>query len=124
MGSRPVAERTGEAQCTCCKANQHIHHIQSLCRLTSNQGRLVKRSRESRVGLPAVDSQRLPWVEPGLAGALGRLSEQQRTVVLLLHAYDWTMSEVADALGVSKATVQTHEHRAMKRLRRGLKVDR
>ena len=72
---------------------------------------------------PAVDRATTPWIEPGLADAVGSLSEKQRTVVLLLHAYDWTMTEVAEALGVAKSTVQNHADRAMKRLRRTLKVD-
>ena len=75
------------------------------------------------VVLPAVDADRLPWVEPGLPKALSRLSVNQREVVLLLHAYDWSMSEVAELMGVSKATVQSYSDRAMRRLRRWLKVE-
>lgn len=52
-----------------------------------------------------------------------RLTDKQRQVVLLVHAYDWTLSEVADTLGVSKGTVQSYSDRAMRRLRRWLKVD-
>ena len=63
-----------------------------------------------------------PWIEPGLAPAMERLSERQRTVVSLLHAFDWTMSEVAEFLGLSKASVQTYEARAMKKLKSALGV--
>lgn len=63
-----------------------------------------------------------PWIEPGLAPAMKRLSERQRTVVSLLHAFDWTMSEVAEFLGLSKASVQTYEARAMKKLKSALGV--
>ncbi len=90
---------------------------------------LVGRSRGGRmrpkrpVVLPPVASQRLPWVEPGLPAALQRLPDKQRTVVLLLHSYEWTMSEVAELLGVSKATVQSYADRGMRRLRRRLKVE-
>jgi DNA-directed RNA polymerase specialized sigma24 family protein len=86
----------------------------------TSASRLIRRR---RVALPAVPTDRLPWVEPGLPVALSDLSEQQRTIVLLLHSYEWTMSEVADLLGISKASVQTHAGRAMKRLRRHLKVE-
>lgn len=82
------------------------------------------KQRRSAPALPAVDSQRLPWVEPELPTALHRLPERQREVVLLLHAYEWTMAEVAELLGISKASVQTHADRAMGRLRRSLKVER
>jgi DNA-directed RNA polymerase specialized sigma24 family protein len=87
------------------------------------RSRGVEMSRRRPVALPTVPLAALPWVEPGLPDALERLTEQQRTVVLLLHSYEWTMSEVADLLGISKASVQTHADRAMKRLRRRLKVD-
>ncbi len=64
-----------------------------------------------------------PWVEPGLAPALDGLTEKQRVVVSLLHAFDWSMSEVAELLGVSKSTVQSYERRAMKKLQRALGVE-
>jgi len=60
------------------------------------------------VFLPVPD-QRTQWVEPGLPSALADLSEQQRLVVALLHGYQWTMSEVAELLGISKSTVQNHD---------------
>jgi len=77
------------------------------------------------VGRPVlmpIDSARTPWVEPGLPEALGLLSGKQRSVVMLLHCYDWTMAEVAEVLGVSKSTVQGYDRRAMRRLRRKLGV--
>ena len=75
------------------------------------------------VHLPEVYNEDSPWVEPGLPAALVSLSEAQRTVVMLLHGYDWTMDEVAEVLGVSKSTVQTHAERGMKKLRRKLKAE-
>jgi len=73
--------------------------------------------------LPEVDSQRDPWVEPGLPEALAKLPEQQRIVVALLHGYQWSLGEVAELLGVSKSTVQSHADRGLKRLRRRLGVE-
>jgi RNA polymerase sigma-70 factor (ECF subfamily) len=64
----------------------------------------------------------MPWVEPGLPMALTALSEQQRTVIALHHGYEWSLSEVAEVLGLTKATVQNHERRALKKLRRKLGV--
>ena len=64
----------------------------------------------------------LPWVEPGLPAALMGLREQQRIVVTLIHGYQWSFGEVADMLGVAKGTVQTHEKRAMAKLRARLGV--
>ncbi len=88
------------------------------------QSRASRLIRRRRLALPQVPTDRLPWVEPGLPKALEALTEQQRTIVLLLHSYEWTMSEVAAVLGISKGTVQTHADRAMKHLRRRLKVNR
>jgi RNA polymerase sigma-70 factor (ECF subfamily) len=69
-----------------------------------------------------VPEQRAPWVEPGLPSALAALSEKQRIVVALLHGYQWTMSEVAELLGVSKSTVQNHDDRGLHALRMKLGV--
>jgi DNA-directed RNA polymerase specialized sigma24 family protein len=65
---------------------------------------------------------RSPDVEPGLLPALGRLSEQQRTVVLLVHGYAWRQAEVAALLDVSPSTVADHLSRALARLRDELEV--
>ena len=83
----------------------------------------ARKARTSRrVVLSQLDPVRAPWVEPGLPAALAALPEQQRTVVMLLHSFDWTMSEVAEMMGLSKGTVQSYEKRAMGRLRRKLGV--
>lgn len=88
--------------------------------LGRDRGRRMLRRR--RVVLMPIDSDRMPWVEPGLPDALGRLPEQQRVVVMLLYCFEWTMSEAADLLGVTKSTVQSHAERGMTRLRDGLGV--
>jgi len=82
----------------------------------------ARRVSSKRVRLPAVDPVTQPWVEPGLPKAFAGLPELQRVVVGLLHGYQWSMAEVAEYLGVSKGTVQTHDRRGMERLRRDLGV--
>lgn len=77
-----------------------------------------------RVLFPTVPQQRAPWVEPNLSSAVAKLTDRQRTVVLLLHGYEWTQREVAETLGISKASVQRHAERALARLRGELGVDR
>lgn len=78
-------------------------------------------------GLPLLSSvtsgSRIPEVEPALVPALGELSDQQRTVVLLVHAFDWSQTEVAELLGVSHSTVREHLRRALGRLRQELETD-
>jgi RNA polymerase sigma-70 factor (ECF subfamily) len=61
-------------------------------------------------------------VEPALARLLAELPERQRLAVVLVHAYGWTPSEVADLAGLSLSTVQTHLSRGLKRLRASLEV--
>jgi RNA polymerase sigma factor (sigma-70 family) len=70
--------------------------------------------------LPPVRETDLPWVEPRLPAALGHLPERQRQVVMLLHCFQWTLSEVAAVLDLSKGTVQIHDRRGLARLRREL----
>lgn len=87
-------------------------------------GRNKARSRRKQHPLlPAVPSAEMPWVEPGLAEAMSRLSESQRTAVLLVHGFDWTPTEVAELLGVSAPTVRKHVERAMRKLRRKLGIE-
>jgi DNA-directed RNA polymerase specialized sigma24 family protein len=87
-----------------------------------DQGRRMSRRR--RVLFPSMPMERAPWVEPGLSRAVTDLPDRQRTVVLLLHGYDWTQSEVAEVLDISRASVQRHGERGISRLRRKLGVDR
>ena len=62
--------------------------------------------------------------EPGLGPALARLSERQRTVVVLVHGCGWSYTEVATALDLSKSAVGTHVARALDQLRSDLGVER
>lgn len=61
-----------------------------------------------------------PHVEPGLAAAVAALSERQRTVVVMVHCFEWSLAETADVLGLAKTTTQNHLERAMAALRREL----
>lgn len=70
-----------------------------------------------------VPVQRLPHVEPGLPAAVAALPEKQRIVVTLVYGYEWTLSEVAELLGLAKTTVQNHGERGVMRLRRTLGVE-
>ena len=61
--------------------------------------------------------QQLPDIDPGLLPALAQLSEQQRTAVVLVHAFGWTQTEVAQLLGVTVSTVREHIARGLAQLR-------
>lgn len=49
--------------------------------------------------------------------ALGRLSRQQRAVVVLRYFEDFSEERIAEALGCGPGTVKVHAHRALARLR-------
>lgn len=75
------------------------------------------------VAFPDVPVQLLPNVEPGLPAAIARLPEKQRVVVALVYGYEWSMSEVAELLGIAKSTVQKHGERGLAKIRRNLGVE-
>ncbi len=68
------------------------------------------------------DAYRPPMVEPGLKPAIDRLSPRQREVVVLVHGFDWTITEVAELLGIGFSTAKKHLERGMERLRADLGV--
>jgi len=86
--------------------------------------RILSLRRATPVRYPVPTGDGAPPFEPALAGALAGLSERERSVVLLLHGFQWTMSEVAETLDLSKSTVQSYAERALAKLRSGIGVDR
>lgn len=82
-------------------------------------GRNSVRERRRSVRLPLVEAavaERYGF-EPGLPAALMRLTERQRTAVVLVVACGWTLAEAAEVLGVSVSSVRNHLGRGMSRLR-------
>lgn len=87
----------------------------------------------ARVGTSRTRLRRRGWLEapvvveatpePELVRALKTLSPRQREVVVLVCAYQWRQTEVAEMLEASPATVATHLRRGLERLRSYLGVD-
>jgi RNA polymerase sigma-70 factor (ECF subfamily) len=78
-----------------------------------------------RRGTPVADppeQDQQPWFEPLLLPALARLSDRQRTAVVLRHGFGYTYLEISEVMGVSIPTVQKHIDRALAKLRRSLEV--
>lgn len=71
--------------------------------------------------LRAVETN-LPEVTPELLPSLARLSPQQRTTVVLVHAFGWPQADVAELLEINPSTVREHLRRALERLRADLEV--
>jgi len=86
--------------------------------------KILKRTRRRTVTYPSVPIPSTPAFEPALATELANLSERERCVVVLLHGFEWSMSEVAETLEVSKSTVQSYAERALAKLRSGMGVRR
>ena len=76
-----------------------------------------------RVGLPPESSSEQGAIDPDLSSALGRLSQRQRQCVVLVHVYDWTYQQTADALNLPLTSVRNHLHRGLKALRTTLEPE-
>jgi RNA polymerase sigma factor (sigma-70 family) len=88
-----------------------------LYRVARSASRRHRRWRRAVV-LPV--ERRSDGTEPDDAGvhdALARLPELQRVCVVLVHVYDWSYRDAADALDVPVHTVRNHLHRGLDRLR-------
>jgi DNA-directed RNA polymerase specialized sigma24 family protein len=90
-----------------------------LYRVARTAGRKMRRRPHPLPDMVRVEG---PWVEPGLPDALKSLSDRQRTVVWLVHGFAWQQTEVADLLGLSPKSVQTHLRRGTEKLARALGV--
>ncbi len=98
-----------------------------ICSPASTLGTARASSRATSAKLSALPiaeilETQFPDVEPRLLPALARLSEQQRTVVVLVHGYGWRQAEVARLLSVNASTVRDYLNRALDRLREELEV--
>ncbi len=85
-------------------------------------GQRLARHHRTKPLFRAAPSNRQPWIEPALPGALATLSERQRIVVVLVHGYGFTHQETSDLLGVSRGSVQRHLDRGLAKLRNHLGV--
>lgn len=78
----------------------------------------LRRRRQPRVfAIPEVVDRAF---EPKLNEALRELTDQQRVVVLLVHALDYSVADVADLLEIKPTTVRNHLERGLGHLRRAL----
>jgi DNA-directed RNA polymerase specialized sigma24 family protein len=95
------------------------HPVAYLYRVGRSASR--KYRRRPAYGEPGT-SAREPWVEPDLRRILNRLTERQRTAVVLRHGFGYTFEEIAQVMGISVSSVQKHVDRSLAKLRRGLEA--
>ena len=84
----------------------------------------ARRARRPQGYLPTPSDADLADFEPRLLPALEALTDAQRVCVVMVHAYGWGQTEVADLLDVSPSTVRTHLARALTRSQNALEVKR
>lgn len=76
----------------------------------------------SAPGLSPVETMIAAETATRVAGAVARLPEQQRLVVVLRIWQGLSYAAIADLLGVSDATVRSHMHHALTTLRKHLEA--
>ena len=128
LGGEVGRESTAEALAY---AWEHWERIQGMAnpagylyRVGKSRGVAMYRRSHREVGFPqpAMAAGDPPRFEPGLPAALGKLSERQRLVVMLVNGYAWTHREVAELLRISVGSVQRHAERGLGKLRKTLRV--
>lgn len=77
-------------------------------------------SSEGRAAQAAIGGEVRANATDALTEAFDALTEPQREVVLLFHQQGWSISLIADHLGMPEGTVKSHLHRGRMRLRRAL----
>lgn len=82
-------------------------------------GQSRTKTRRTQVTFAQVEND-APDFEPALAPAVKALSIRQRTAVVLVYGFGWTLREVAELTGNRISTVQTHLERGLANLRHAL----
>jgi RNA polymerase sigma factor (sigma-70 family) len=120
-GAERGREATAEALAY---AWEHWEHVKTMSNSTGYLYRVGQSKTRERQKQPlfARPEHPEPWFEPALVPALEKLSEGQRTAVVLVHGFGWTMREVAECTDVKVTSVQNHLDRGLKKLRAALKV--
>jgi DNA-directed RNA polymerase specialized sigma24 family protein len=123
FGIEPGAEASAEALAYAWENWERVEVMENPAGYLYQVGRSRARRRKlPRPTFPEVPRGDAPWVEPGLAGALARLTENQRTAVWLIHGFEWTLDETAQLLNISISSVRKHLARGERKLRGALGV--
>jgi RNA polymerase sigma factor (sigma-70 family) len=91
-----------------------------LYRVARSAHRRHRRWRRRPPSFPIEHTRHPEALDPELGSALGRLTRHQRSCVVLVHVYDWTYQQAADALDLPVSSVRNHVHRGLIALRKAL----
>jgi DNA-directed RNA polymerase specialized sigma24 family protein len=116
-------EATAEALAYAWEYWNELQEVNNVTGFLYRVGQSRTRQRKRRP-LFAAPNQPEPWFEPSLASALEELTDAQRSAVVLIHGFGWTLREVAECTGVKVTTVQNHLERGLKKLRMKMKVEK
>lgn len=120
-GSERGREATAEALAYAWEHWKQVREAVNQLGLLYRVGQSRTRTRKTAVAFEMSGTSEVVF-EPGLLPALEELTEAQRTAVVLVYGFGWTMKEVGDMTGVKVTSVQNHLNRALKKLRAALKV--
>ena len=111
-------EATAEALAYAWEHWDRLQAVDNLPGYLYRVGQSRTRRRRTPVTFTPVVEHDDPLVEPGLAAALASLTVRQRTAVVLVHGFGWTLKEGGDHTGTKVTTVQNHLERGLTKLRR------
>ena len=82
----------------------------------------LRRSKRELPSIYVTDKPHIedPQFEPKLDAALASLPEKYRAPVVLRYYMDWSMEEIAIAIGIPKGTVKSRIHRGVTALQKAL----
>jgi DNA-directed RNA polymerase specialized sigma24 family protein len=103
-------EATAEALAYAWEHWDGLGEVENVTGLLYRVGQSRTRSRKRRA-LFSTPTQSEPWFEA------------QRSAVVLVHGFNWTLREVGECTGVKVTTVQNHLERGLAKLRKVMKVD-
>ena len=116
-GSQRGREATSEALAYAWEHWDELKTVHNVPGYLYRVGQSRTRSRKTPVAFEMTPEIHEQLVEPKLVRALESLSARQRTAVVLVHAFGWTLTEVAEYMGLKVTSVQNHLERGLRKLR-------
>lgn len=101
------------------RVRQMSNPVGYLYRVAQSSSRRYRRWAR-RPTMPVEVSTAADAADPDLGAALAGLTKNQRLCIVMVHVYDWTYQQTADALNMPLTSVRNHLHRGLAALRKTL----